>query len=172
MHTGAKYYIEKLELVPHPEGGFFKEVYRADETITKESLPERYDGNRAYSTSIYFLLEGEQVSCLHRLKSDEVWNFYDGSSAKIYIIKPDGELEIKKIGNRLNEDESFQVVIKKNCWFGAELEDKSSFILTGCFVSPGFDFSDFEMGERGTLIKLYPQHSEFIKRLTSEEELR
>ncbi len=166
MHKGAKDYIEKLGLIPHPEGGFFREVYRADETITKESLPERYNGNRAFSTSIYFLLEGGQVSALHWLKSDEVWNYYDGSSANIYIIKPDGQLEIKKIGNRLNEDESFQIVIKKNCWFGAELEDKSSFILIGCFVSPGFDFSDFEMGERSNLINLYPQHSEFIIRLT------
>ena len=86
MSPQAQKYIEKLQLKPHPEGGYYKEIYRAGEMILPEHLPKRYKSLRNFSTSIYFLLEGNQVSNFHRLKSDEQWHFYDGSSQLVTCV--------------------------------------------------------------------------------------
>src|SRR5690606_17226591 len=98
---------------------YFKEIYRSKEIIEEKALPGRFKGNRNYSTSIYFLLHGEQVSNLHRLQSDEIWHFYDGSSVKIYIINETGELKEKTLGRNLEAGEEFQIIIYKNSWFCA-----------------------------------------------------
>ena len=166
MNRKAKEYIQKLQLEKHPEGGYFKEIYRSGEIITVDRLPKRYKSGRSFSTSIYFLLEGKQFSSFHRLQSDEVWHFYDGTSVLIYIICPDGKLEEKRVGPNLNEGDNFQLTIKAGNWFAAELTDKNSFALIGCSVSPGFDFDDFELGSRNELIEQFPEHSEIISRLT------
>ena len=164
MHPKAKKYIKQLQLNKHPEGGYFKEVYRSGEIILSEHLPKRYKSSRNFSTSIYFLLEGKQFSSFHLLQTDELWHFYDGSSVHLYIITKKGELLTKKLGR--NEGCELQLAIEKQNWFAAEVEDKKSFSLFGCTVSPGFEFDDFEMGRRGELIKNFPQHSALIKRLT------
>jgi predicted cupin superfamily sugar epimerase len=91
MNNKAKKYIQKLQLKSHPEGGYYKEIYRAGELILPDHLPKRYKESRAFSTSIYFLLEGNQFSSFHRLKSDELWHFYDGSTLIIYTIDEKGE---------------------------------------------------------------------------------
>lgn len=164
MHPKVKQYIKQLQLKKHPEGGYYREVYRSGELILPEHLPKRYKSTRNFSTSIYFLLEGKQFSAFHLLKSDELWHFYDGSNVLVYIINQDRELSFKKLGR--GKDSDFQLAIEKQNWFAAELEDKKSFALFGCTVSPGFDFDDFELGKRDDLIKKYPQHSALIKRLT------
>lgn len=166
MSNKSSFYIKALNLKPHPEGGYFREVYRSDENIPKSFLPKRYSGKRNFSTSIYFLLEGEQTSKFHRLKSDEQWHFYDGSPVRIYIIEAVGNLKSITLGNDLSKDEVFQIVIPRNNWFAAELVDKNSFCLVGCVVSPGFDFSDFEMAEREELISQFPHHKMLIERFT------
>lgn len=164
MNEKAKYYIQKLELIKHPEGGYFREIYRAAEMIYVD--PPNKKMKRNYSTSIYFLLEGNQVSKLHRLKSDELWHFYDGDTAIIHIINEKGDLSQVKLGRKIDQGEVFQTVIKKNNWFAAEIEDKRSFSLVGCTVSPGFDFSDFEFGKQNELISKYSNLEDFIKRFT------
>ena len=131
-----------------------------------DHLPKRYKSSRSFSTSIFFLLEGIQVSTFHRLKSDELWHFYDGSTLIIYTIDKDGELKRLKLGNNSREGGSFQVQIKHSIWFGAELIDKSSFSLVGCTVSPGFEFEDFELGKRDELIKRYPEYKDIIVKLS------
>jgi len=166
MEYTAEYYIEKLNLQKHPEGGAFSEIYRADEHIKKEDLPERFGGDRAFSTSIYFLLQGAEISAFHKIKSDEIWHFYAGSAVILYIIDEKGKLVIKKNGSDPEKGESFQVTAPKGCWFGAEVENKNSFALVGCTVSPGFDFTDFELAERDALLQEFPQHKEIIERLT------
>ena len=164
MHSKAQKYIKQLQLKKHPEGGYFKEVYRSGEIILPEHLPKRYKQSRNFSTSIYFLLEGKQFSSFHLLQSDELWHFYDGSAVLLYIINQKGELTVKKLGR--DEDCELQLTIEKQSWFAAELENNKSFALFGCTVSPGFDFDDFEMGRRDELIKKFPQHSALMKRLT------
>lgn len=162
----SKQWISSLNLIPHPEGGYFNEVYRSDEIIDNMSLDNRYLGSRSVSTSIYFLLDGDQFSAFHKIKSDELWHFYDGSSIKLYIMSEDGSLETKKLGITLEENEVPQIVIPKNHWFAAEPIDKSKFSLIGCTVAPGFDFTDFELGKRKDLINKYPKLKEIIKKFT------
>lgn len=166
MHEKSKYYISKLQMNPHPEGGYYKEIYRSGEIYQAEFLPGEFKSNRNLSTSIYFLLDGNQVSTFHRLKSDEIWHYYDGCGVKIHIIEEDGILSEIFLGNNLDNGEMFQVIIKSNNWFAAELVERNSFSLIGCTVSPGFDFEDFELGDRNKLLKQFPQHKEIIKKLT------
>ena len=106
MNPKAKEYIAKLQLIRHPEGGYFKEIYRSREYYEAEHLPGRYDNKRAFSTSIYFLLEGTQISTLHKLKSDEIWHFYDGSAIVLYIFYESGKPDTKYLGSDLNKNES------------------------------------------------------------------
>ena len=167
MHSKAKEYIRKLQLEKHPEGGYFKEIYRSGEIIAADKLPRRYQSSRSFSTSIYFLLEGNQFSSFHRLKSDETWHFYDGGTVLIYIIEEDGKLEIRKVGADISKGENFQSTINAGSWFAAEIVDKKNFALIGCTVSPGFDFNDFELAKKDELLKQFPDHSEIINRLTN-----
>lgn len=166
MHaTTAQELITRLELVPHPEGGWFRETYRSRETLPAQALPERFTGSRAFSTAIYFLLESGDMSALHRIKSDEVWHFYAGSALLIHCIFPDGGYQALRLGADLAAGELFQAVVPAGCWFGAELAEEG-FALVGCTVSPGFDFADFEMADVEQLCGRYPQHTELIMRMT------
>jgi predicted cupin superfamily sugar epimerase len=167
LNAEARNYIEKLHLEPHPEGGFFREVYRSGEIIQPEGLPERFRKGRVFSTSIYFLLEGSQVSNFHRIKSDEIWHYYDGCGVKIFTIDNTGLLSQYRLGKNTEKNEEFQVVIRNNNWFAAELIDKKSFCLIGCTVSPGFEFIDFELAARQDLIEVFPQHRDLIMSFTA-----
>jgi len=166
-YIDADYWIEKLSLAPHPEGGYFNETFAATDIINTDNLPRDYEGPRKAYTSIYFLLRSSQISRLHRLKSDELWNYHSGSPITIYIIDPDGNYREKKLGPDSDNFESFQVIIEAGCWFGATVDESDSYSLVGCFVSPGFEFIDFELAEREELIKKYPEHHSIIKKLTS-----
>jgi uncharacterized protein len=161
MSNKVKYWIEKLNLQPHPEGGYFREVYRSDEIIFKENLPERYTGDRSFSTSIYFLLERGEVSAFHRIKSDETWYFHDGDSLEIYSLDKSGSLRRKILGLDIENGDLPQLTIKRGSWFAAQTT--RDFTLVGCNVSPGFDFADFEMGGYAKLVKLFPQHEEILR---------
>ena len=170
MNSQARHWIEQLNLQPHPEGGWFRETYRSDEVVPASALPDRFGGERCFSTSIYFLLEGENISALHRIKSDEVWHFYDGASLTIHVIAPNGEYSEIRLGRNSDAGEALQAIVPAGCWFGADLEDKESYALVGCTVAPGFDFTDFEMADRDSLLKLYPRHMEIITRLSRNQE--
>lgn len=159
--------ITGLELVRHPEGGWFRETYRSSETVSAQALPERFSGSRAFSTAICFLLEAGDISALHRIKSDEIWHFYAGSTLLIHCIVPDGGYQALRLGPNPAAGERFQAVVPAGCWFGAELAEEG-FALVGCTVSPGFDFSDFEMAEAEQLCCRYPQHTELITRMTKD----
>jgi predicted cupin superfamily sugar epimerase len=159
----ARYWIENLGLQKHPEGGWFKETYRSSELFPKNILPE-FQGNRNFSTCIYFLLEGKDFSAFHRIKSDEIWHYYSGSSAIEIISIVNGKIQKHKLGNNYGKKELFQVVVSKNTWFAARLVSTSGFALVGCTVSPGFHFNDFEMANKG-LLSMYPEIGEEVKEL-------
>lgn len=163
----ADYWITQLGLLAHPEGGYYKETYRSSEIISATALPDRFGGDRYFSTAIYFLLRSEDRSVFHRIKSDELWHFHQGSTLLIYVLT-DHEMKIFKLGSDPEKGESLQVVIPANCWFGAHVEQQNSFSLCGCTVAPGFDFRDFEMAERNELIKKYPGFEQEIIRLTRD----
>lgn len=161
----AAEYINVLHLQPHPEGGYYCQTYASEERMSAASLPERFGGDRCFSTAIYFLLEGKNYSAFHRIKSDELWHFYTGGGLHIYVIHPDGRGEQLLLGNDLANGYRFQHLVKAGCWFASRPANENSFSLVGCTVAPGFDFADFEMAKEGELIKEYPQHSKWISQL-------
>ncbi|HEY9049045.1 MAG TPA: cupin domain-containing protein [Ohtaekwangia sp.] len=162
----ASYWIDHLQLLPHPEGGFYKETYRAAELISAAGLPTRFTAPRNFSTAIYFLLRSHDRSVFHRIKSDELWHYHAGASLTIYILK-DGGLKTFVLGADLEKGESLQVVVPANCWFGAKVNEENSYTLSGCTVAPGFDFADFELADRNTLLKTFPACSNIIELLTN-----
>ncbi|MDX8339670.1 cupin domain-containing protein [Draconibacterium sp. IB214405] len=163
MHSAA-YWIKKLNLQQHPEGGWFKEIYRSGDVIPSEALPENFSGERNCSTSIYYLLEKENVSSFHRIKSDEVWHYYAGSSAIEILYLHNGALLSQKLGSDFDAGEQFQFVVPKNTWFAARLTDSNGYALVGCTVSPGFNFDDFELAD-DSLAQDFPYFAEEIKKL-------
>jgi len=162
----AKYWIEKLQLEAHPEGGYFRQTYRSEVSIAREALPAGFAGARAASTAIYFLLEGENFSAFHRLRSDEVWHFYAGDPLVVHVIEPEGNYSSILLGCDLEAGQVLQGVVRAGCWFASHVADWNSFSVVGCTVAPGFEFDDFELGKRAELVATYPQHREFIHRLT------
>jgi hypothetical protein len=147
--TTARQWIEKLQLVRHREGGYYRETYRAAVPVATAV------GERAASTAIYFLLPAGEVSRLHRIKSDEVWHFYAGDSLTIHVL---GEASIEVNAS------TPQAVVPAGKWFGATVTGE--YALAGCTVAPGFDFRDFEMGDRATLLRQFPHLRPLIERLT------
>jgi predicted cupin superfamily sugar epimerase len=168
-HRTAAYWIDRLGLSRHPEGGWFRETYRSSETIPRAWLPARFPGARSISTAILFLLESGDISALHRLKSDEVWHFHDGLPVRVHVITPEGEYREILLGRDPEAGEQFQAVVEAGCWFGSEPAGNGGFSLVGCTVAPGFDFSDFEMAARAGLTALFPRHEALIRRLTRGE---
>jgi len=168
----AEYWIDKLKLSPHPEGGFFRETYRSAELLSRECLPERFDGERSFSTAIYFLLRIGEFSAFHSIKQDELWHFYDGAPLLLHIIDVNGKYYTIKLGSNPEKDEIFQAVIPAGSWFGAQpfAEDNSGnppdFSLIGCTVAPGFDFADFTLADRAELLRMFPDNSVIIRELT------
>ncbi|MBC7826775.1 MAG: cupin domain-containing protein [Chitinophagaceae bacterium] len=161
----AKQYITALQLEQHPEGGFFRQSYRSNEWLPATALPARFKGNRSFSTAIYYLLEQGDFSSFHKIKSDECWHFYSGGTLYIHVIENAGIYYRIKLGNLPDNGELFQFVVPAGAWFAAEPAPETPFALTGCTVAPGFDFEDFEMGDKTILLTLFPQHSIIVNRL-------
>lgn len=166
MEKNARYWIEKLQLEPHPEGGYFRQTYRSEVVIAREALPSEFTGARTASTAIYFLLEGKNFSAFHRLRSDEVWHFYAGEALMVHVIDREGKCSSIRLGRDLDAGEVPQAVVPAGCWFASHVADWKSWALVGCTVAPGFDFEDFEMGKRAGLVARYPLQREVIERLT------
>ena len=162
----SKEIVKNLNLTAHPEGGYYKENYRSEGLINPNSLWKGVKGNRNYSTGIYFLLEKMQFSGFHKIKQDEMWHYYMGSTLLLHMIKKNGDYKIIKIGKHIEKGEFLQYVVPANTWFASEVMDKKDFVLCGCTVSPGFDFKDFLMPSRNELTNLYPKHTKAINSLT------
>ncbi len=156
----AKYWIEKLDMKPHPEGGYYRESFKSPAQVTS---PE--GKTRSTATSIYYLLESGDRSHFHRLGADEVWYFHAGDPADIHFISPEGKYHVERIG----PEDHLQVVIPKGHLFGATLPEGSGYILVGCMVAPGFEFEDFELVPRSELLRTYPQHQQIIEELSIPE---
>ncbi len=163
MHPTVANLIERFGLIPHPEGGFYKETYKSIESFPHRHLPNRFSGDRYFSSAIYFLLEKGNYSAFHRIKSDECWHFYDGDPLWVHIIHPNGILETITLGNQQGNE--YQFVVPAGCWFASETAPGGIFSLVGCTVAPAFDFADFELAKAEQLMHDFPVHTEMIKRL-------
>ena len=166
MRPDASYWINKLQLTQHVEGGAFRETYRSELTIPRTVLPLFFQGDRNASTSIYFLLASGQFSAFHRIASDEAWHFYFGDPLLVHEISHNGRLITHLLGADPEKGESFQTVVKAGSWFASVPAPGSEYALVGCTVAPGFDFADFELADRTTLAQQYPEHAELINQLT------
>jgi len=162
MQYSAQYFIEKLALDQHPEGGYYISSFRSTEDIAVREV------TRPIYTSIYFLLRSQDISHLHRLQSDELWYYHAGSPLTVHMIYPDGTYEGKKLGLNLEAGEVPQVAVPKGTIFGSSVDDDNTFSLVGCMVAPGFDFEDFELFTQAELLADYPQHEAVIRKMAYE----
>ena len=151
MPETASYYVDTLHLKPHPEGGFYREIYRS-----------------ASSTAIYFLLEGDRFSAFHRIPSDELWHFYSGHPLIVHVIDPTGQYSEILLGSDPTQDEVFQAMVPAGHWFAASLKNPDTFALVGCTVAPPFEFATFEIAARRELAAEFPQHRNVIESLTRD----
>jgi predicted cupin superfamily sugar epimerase len=165
----AEELIKQLGLTRHPEGGWYRETYRSSETVSADRLPDRFNGERSFSTAICFLLGRDEMSALHRIKSDEIWYYHAGTTLTVHLISPQAEYRVLKIGPDPAVGESYQAVVPAGYWFGATVTGAGDFSLVGCSVSPGFDFADFEMGSRSELLKQFPVQAGIILQLTKAD---
>ncbi|MFB3908339.1 MAG: cupin domain-containing protein [Candidatus Eisenbacteria bacterium] len=159
----AKKWMDSLQLLPHPEGGWFREVYRSRLTIDKH--PGKLEGTRSIATAIYYLLDRTTFSTFHRLASDEIWHFYRGDPIVLHVLHPNGTLEKRRLGPNIDAGESLIVVVEAGLWFAARIAEGGDWALVGCTTSPGFDPMDFELAEREELIRKFPQHRAVIESL-------
>ncbi len=154
--------VSHLNMLPHPEGGYYKETYRSTLHVTHPLVNDW----RSVATAIYFLIEKNNFSAFHKIKSDEVWHFYAGDALEVIELDENGNLIYTSIGSNLQAGEVFQYLVKAGRWFGSRVKAGGHYSLVGCTVAPGFEFKDFELANGNELIALYPQHVEVIKALT------
>jgi uncharacterized protein len=152
--------IRQLHLTPHPEGGHYRETYRAAQTLETAEAHTRH-----VSTAIYYLLENEDKSHFHRIKSDELWFFHQGQALEI-ILLTSGQPTRIVLGSDFSNGELPQAVIPANTWFAAHLKHSTGYALVSCTVAPGFDFVDFELAERAALLAEFPQCRELVEQFT------
>lgn len=156
----AEKIIKKLKLKPLKiEGGYFKETYRSKEKIK----------SRNCSTLIYYLITKNSFSRLHRIKSDEIFHFYCGDPVEMFLIYQNGKTKKVILGKDILKGMKPQVIIPKNVWQGSRIKKNGKYALLGTTVSPGFDYKDYESGDRQKLIKRYPNLKKIIIPLTNSK---
>ena len=158
MNNKIQEIINHFDMLPHPEGGFYKETYRSSELCL--------NGTRNLKTVIYFLLRSEDISHFHRIKSDEMWYYHSGSPLIVHSIDDQGIYKEQKVGINFSEGEIPQYLVPKNTIFGSTVLEKDSYSLVSCSVSPGFDFEDFELFKQSDLLEQFPLHHKIISKLT------
>lgn len=156
--------MTKFKLKPHPEGGYFSESYRSAEYISNKELPDRFNGSRNFMTHIFYMLIENDFSKFHKLAADELWHFYEGSQVILHLIDHIGDYKKILLGN--DENSNYCIIVPRGVWFAAEIMNKQSFALVGCTISPGFEYSDIEFGNREILLEHYPEHIYIIKKFT------
>lgn len=158
--------IEQLALLPHPEGGHYRETYRSEGTLAMPGQAPDSPLQRNVCTGIYFLLEAGNFSAFHRIQSDEMWHFYAGQAVEVLELDDAGNLTRTRLGPDLLHGDVPQHVVPARRWFASRVAEGGSFALVGCTVAPGFDFADFELASRHTLMARHPQHATWIAELT------
>ncbi|PSS02040.1 Ubiquitin-conjugating enzyme suppressor like [Actinidia chinensis var. chinensis] len=188
--ASASQIVEKLNLKPHQEGGFYSETLRdTSVTLSKSHLPSTYKVDRPISTCIYFLLPSGSVSVLHRIPCAETWHFYMGEPLTVLEMNDqDGSIKLTCLGpNPIDSDQHLQYTVPPNVWFGAyptqdinvssengavktaPRDAENHFSLVGCTCAPAFQFEDFELARRSELISLFPKYESLINLLTFAE---
>lgn len=156
--------IQLLQLEPlSVEGGFFRETYRSRWNVSAEYLPDGFRGSRSIGTAIYYLITPETFSALHRLPGTEVFHFYAGDPVRMLQLLPDGQSRTVTLGSDFGSGQHPQVVVRGQVWQGCKLISGGRWALMGTTMSPGFDYADYEHGEREELCKKYADHASLIR---------
>lgn len=157
----------RLGLVPHPEGGFYKETYRSSRQIQNS----KQDASaRALSTAIYYLLTADTFSELHSLSADEIFHFYLGDTVELLRLGADGDSEVIWLGQDVCGGEQLQALLPAGDIFGCRLKGGGTFALMGTTVAPGFDFADYVRGNRQELLERFADRRDLILALTRVQE--
>jgi len=154
--------ISTLDLQPHPEGGYYRETYRAELTLPTDALPDSYTGPRNACTGIYYLLTSGTFSAMHRVRSDELFHFYLGDPVDLLELSPDGQGRIVTLGSNPLAGQQPQFLVPAGAWQGTRLQLGGEFALMGCTVSPGFAFDDFDLATRTDLQAHWPAWADAI----------
>lgn len=154
-------WIQSLELLPHPEGGFFKQTEKSDTAYLQNGV------ERSLYTSIYFLLTKDSPSHFHQLTADECWFYHDGEPLSVHCIFPDGRYQVIKIGKDIENGEQLHYVVPAGTIFGSTVEE--GYALVSCAVIPGFEFDDFRLFNQAELLEKFPQHASIIQQLAYQE---
>lgn len=155
--TTIDHWVSQLNLEPHVEGGYYRQVYKADDD---------FNDQRKLYTSIYFLLTADNPSRFHRLTADEIWYFHAGQALTVHMIDPDGTYTTAQLGHDLAAGQVLQYCVPKGTIFGSTVEEPGGFALVSCMVAPGFEYEDFQLFDRADLLATYPDHATIITRLT------
>jgi len=162
----VEFWVQRLGLKPHPEGGFYRETYRSPLRVPTEALPDAFQGERNLCTVILFLLPRNGVSRLHRLKSDEIWFYHAGNPVRLHFLFPNGRYVVNVLGAGPENGQAPQILVPRGTWLAAEAPGPAGFALAACLVAPGFEFADFELGERDVLLQRFPEHRDLVLRFT------
>jgi len=152
MDARAAHLIAALGLTPHPEGGYYREIYRSQDVVQ----PTDGRGDRASLTTIYFLLVAGQVSRWHRVAADEAWHYYEGAALELLTADEHFDQVARREVGSVMEDARPVHVVPANMWQAAC--STGAYTLMGCTVAPGFDFADFQM------LDADPKLAESVKR--------
>ena len=166
MQDEVRHIVERFALEPHPEGGFFREVYRSSVALQHPAIDGAQDARRCAGTHIYFLLADEQFSAFHRVRwSDEIWHLYSGGPLELHTIDNGGRYAMHLLTTDITRGEPTSVVAA-GCWQAARLAPGCGWAFCGCGVAPGFEFADFEMPPADELLAAHPAHEQIIRALT------
>lgn len=161
MNKRAEELIRGLDLSPHPEGGYYKEMYRSEKTL----ISPGNGATRNAVTDIYFLLISGQVSRFHRVLHDEIWHFYEGDPLELVEIRPELTEVEKIVLHGASSSPRYKHCVQGGNWQAAYT--KGEYSLVGCTVAPGFDFADFEFMDsdvagKSALFRMFPELSKLL----------
>ena len=163
----AEFWIESLQLMPHPEGGFYRETYRSSRSYPFDKS-SNFNGPRSWATSIVYLLRGNDRSALHRIHSDELWFYHAGTPLTVHVFPKTGEPTSFTLGLEPDKGQVLQETAPAESWFGACCKEPKpeNYTLVSCVVAPGFDFRDFAFANKNELLNKFPKHAATIEHLT------
>ncbi|MGI9162412.1 MAG: cupin domain-containing protein [Mycobacterium sp.] len=139
-------WVRRLDLAPHPEGGWFRETWRSEVTLRSPALPDHYDGPRSAGTAILFVLMPGQQSAWHAVRSAELWMYHRGSPLELEIGEGLESTTRMQLGPDIDAGEQPQILVPPGHWQRARpLGEEPSQV--SCVVVPGFDFADFSLAD-------------------------
>jgi uncharacterized protein len=160
--------IRTLKMQLHPiEGGFFAETYRSAGAVPQAAIPG-YPADRSLSTAIYYMLTPGTISAMHRVRGDEMFHFYLGDPVEMIELHPNGSGNVVVLGQDILAGMELQHNVRGGVWQGSRLREGGQFALLGTTMAPGFEYADYETGDRAELVARYPAFAKMIRARTND----